>query len=69
MRLTMLCARDGMDGANEWAQATLHLYRKSLENPFHFASQPDWKTRFVHSMRELSTFIERGISDIHEDHS
>ena len=65
----MLCARDGVDAAKEWAQSTFHLYRQSQENPAHFASQADWKVRFEHSMRELSMFIEHGTLDTHEDHS
>lgn len=60
MRLTMLCARDGVDAADEWTKRTLELYRQSVENPAHFASQADWKTRFDRSMRELATFIEQG---------
>ena len=65
IRLTTLCARDGVDAAREWARSTLQLYRQSLENPRHFASQADWKARFEHSMMELSTFIERGPLDAH----
>ncbi|HWG95620.1 MAG TPA: hypothetical protein VN647_00950 [Nitrospira sp.] len=65
MRLTMLCVRDGVDAAGEWAQSTLKLYRQSVENPAHFASQSDWKARFDQSMRELAAFIERGIIHDH----
>lgn len=60
VRLTMLCSRDGLDVANEWARSTLELYRQAVENPAHFASQTDWKPRFDHSMRELAAFVERG---------
>lgn len=69
MRLTMLCDRDGVDAAKAWAQSTLHIYRQSLENPAHFASQSDWKARFEQSMRELATFIDRGSLNADEDHS
>lgn len=66
MRLTTLCARDGVDAAREWARSTLQLYRQSVGNPSHFASQAEWRARFEHSMRELSTFIERGtLGDAH----
>ncbi len=58
----MLCARDGKDAANEWAQSTLRLYRQSVEDPAHFASQADWKARFEYSMRELASFIKEGHS-------
>ncbi len=60
MRLAMLCDRDGEDAAKEWAQSVLQLYRQSMENPAHFASQADWKPRFEDSMRELAMFVERG---------
>ncbi|BFU90597.1 MAG: hypothetical protein NTAFB01_17840 [Nitrospira sp.] len=69
MRLTMLCTRDGVDAAKAWAQSTLHIYRQSLENPAHFASQSDWKARFEQSMRELAAFIEQGTLNTDGDHS
>lgn len=69
IRLAMLCDRDGKDAANEWAQSTLRLYRRSVEDPAHFASQTDWKARFDHSMRELAEFIEHGTLDTRGDHS
>lgn len=65
----MLCARDGEDAAKDWALSTLQLYRQSVENLAHFASQADWKARFDHSIRELATFIERGTLDTHRSHS
>lgn len=60
MRLAMLCARDGEVAAKEWARSTVRLYRQSMENPAHFASQLDWKARFEQSVRELATFAEHG---------
>ncbi|MDF0665893.1 MAG: hypothetical protein P0119_07425 [Nitrospira sp.] len=69
VRLTMLCDRDSLAVANEWARATLQLYRQAVRNPEHFASQADWKARFDQSMRELATFIERGTFDTHGRHS
>lgn len=60
MRLAMLCDRDGEEAAKEWARSTVQLYRQSLDNPAHFASQSDWKLRFERSMRELATFAEQG---------
>jgi len=69
MRLTMLCDRDGVDVAKEWVRSTLQLYRQSVENPKHFASQADWTLRFEDSMRELAAFMERETSDSHRDHS
>lgn len=64
----MLCARDGEDAAKEWALSTLQLYRQSVENPAHFASQSEWKSRFDLSKRELETFIERGTIDTQGSH-
>ena len=60
IRLAMLCARDGEEAAKEWARSTVQLYRQSLADPTHFASQSDWKLRFEDSMRELATFAEGG---------
>jgi hypothetical protein len=64
MRLAMLCHRDGEDAAKEWARSTVRLYRQSMENPAHFASQADWKIRFELSVQELATFMEGGTFDV-----
>ncbi len=61
MRLAMLCARDGEEAAKKWARSTVQLYRQSMENPAHFASQLDWKARFEGSMRELALFADHGL--------
>jgi hypothetical protein len=66
MRLAMLCTRDGDDAAKGWARSALQVYRQSLYNPTHFASQADWKARFERSMRELATFVEHGNEDTSE---
>ncbi len=60
MRFAMLRARDGEAAAKDWAWSTVQLYRQSMENPAHFASQLDWKARFEQSMQELATFAEHG---------
>ena len=62
-RIALLCARDGEDAAKEWAQSTVQLYRQSMENRAHFASQTDWKARFEDSVRELTAFMEHGNKD------
>ena len=59
-RLELLCARDGPDAARQWAQWAAGLYRQSLGNPSHYASQPDWKPLFERSIRELTEFAEGG---------
>lgn len=61
VRLETLCARDGVEAARQWASWAANLYRLSLRDPTHFASQPDWKPTFEQSMRELQTFAESGV--------
>jgi hypothetical protein len=61
LRLETLVARDGPDAAREWARRTAALYRQSISDPVHFASQPDWKPRFEQIIRELETFAESGV--------
>ena len=58
MRLETLCVRDGADVAKQWARWAMQLYRQSIDDPTHFASQSDWKPCFEHSIRELAMFIE-----------
>ena len=60
-RLKTLVARDGMEAAKEWASRTVTIYSQSISNPDHYASQPDWKPRFVQSIRELKMFAETGV--------
>lgn len=66
LRLKTLCARNSEGAAKEWARSALQLYLQSIQNPAHFASQADWKTRFEQSMLELVTFVERGTLDTPE---
>jgi hypothetical protein len=61
IRLETLCTRDGVDAARQWADWSTTLYRQSIRDPDHFASQPDWKPRFEQSIRELATFAETGV--------
>ena len=62
IRLNLLCDRDGVPAARDWARQTAELYRRSVENPLHFASQADWKPRFERSMHELAMFAEHATS-------
>jgi len=59
-RLELLCVRDGVEAARQWARRTAQLYRQSIDDAAHFASQPDWKPRFERSICELMAFAERG---------
>jgi hypothetical protein len=61
VRLETLVARDGQDAAREWARRTAALYRKSISDAAHFASQPDSKPRFEQLVRELERFAETGV--------
>jgi hypothetical protein len=61
MRLETLCARDGVDAARQWASWAAALYRRSILDSTHFASQPDLKTRFEESIREFDTFAKSGV--------
>ena len=61
VRLETLCERDGLDVAKQWAQWAASLCRLSISEPTHYASQPDWKPFFEHSIRELVIFAETGV--------
>lgn len=61
LRLETLCARDGMPAAKQWANWAADLYRQSMSDSTHYASQPDWKSRFEKSIRELLGFAESGL--------
>jgi len=58
LRLETLCDREGKDVARRWAQWAEQLYRQSIDNSAHFASQADWRPRFEDSIRELATFAK-----------
>jgi hypothetical protein len=61
VRLETLCERDGLDAAKHWAQRTASLYRQSVSEPTHYASQADWKPLFEQSIRELAAFADTGV--------
>lgn len=60
LRLETLSARDGPDAAKQWARWAATLYRLSISEPSHYASQPDWKPLFEASISELQSFADRG---------
>ena len=60
-RLEALCARDGVEAAKLWARRAANLYRVSIGNPTHYASQSDWKPLLDQSIRELEVFSETGV--------
>jgi len=61
IRLETLCARDGLDAARRWASGAAALYRRSILDSTHYASQPDFRRLFERSSRELDSFAESGI--------
>ena len=61
MRLETLCARDGVDAAREWASWAAALYRRSILDSTHYASQPDFRDLFAQSIREFESFAESGV--------
>lgn len=60
VRIEALCAQFGEQAAKEWAAKTADLYSVSMNDPGHFASQPDWKPRFEESIQELWRFAQTG---------
>lgn len=61
MRLETLCARNGLDEARRWASWSATLYRRSILDSSHYASQPDFRIVFEQSICELESFAERGV--------
>ena len=61
LRLKTLIMRDGMEASRQWARWAAMLYRRSLGNPAHYASQADKKRLFEESIFELETFADNGI--------
>ena len=60
LRLETLIARDGLELSKQWANKTADLYLSALSEPFHYASQPDWKPLFEESIQELKCFADTG---------
>jgi hypothetical protein len=60
IRIDTLIARNGLQPTQEWARQTAALYRQSISDPLHFASQPDWKPQFERIIRVLEHLAETG---------
>ena len=60
LRLESLIARDGVEQAKRWAARTAVIYRFSISDPNHYASQPEWKPLFEARIEELNHFIRTG---------
>ncbi len=50
-----------MDAAVCWANWAADLYRRSMSDPTHYASQPDVTPLFEQSLCELQIFVEKGV--------
>jgi len=61
LRLNALIVRDGMEASRQWARWAAMLYRRSMSDPTHYASQADKKWLFEESTCELETFADSGI--------
>ena len=57
-RLRHVIALLGKDRAREWTRLIASLYLELSKNPQHYASQPEWKSVFERSARELHQFAE-----------
>lgn len=60
LRLETLISTGGREHARQWARKTAVVYGDSLNEPSHYASQPDWRSLFKKSMQELTQFAETG---------
>ena len=61
VRLETLVARDGMEAAQQWARSAATLYRGSVTDRAHYASQADRKPLFEKSIVRLETFADQGV--------
>jgi len=61
VRLETLIARDGMEAAQQWARWAATLYRGSVTDRAHYASQADKKPLFEKTIVQLEIFAERGV--------
>jgi len=60
-RLRHVIALLGRDRAREWARSIASIYLGLIKNPHHYASQPEWKSIFERSARELHQFADAGV--------
>jgi hypothetical protein len=60
-RLRHLTGLQGENTARKWARRVASVYLELTQNPQHYASQPEWKSDFEASARELSRFADEGV--------
>jgi hypothetical protein len=61
VRLETLIARVGIEASREWARWAASLYRQSLNNPAHYASQAEKRPLFEESISQLERFVDKGV--------
>lgn len=55
-RIERMIARDGLEGAREWARRTAAQYRAAVLDPHHFAHTGEHRRHFIESYLELKRF-------------
>jgi hypothetical protein len=60
-RLRYVINREGEQSARKWARTIAAVYLGLTQNTQHYASQPEWKSIFQRSARELHRFADAGI--------
>lgn len=61
VHLETLVARDGIEAARQWARWAATLYRGSVTDRAHYASQADRKPLFETTIIHLEAFADRGV--------
>ncbi len=59
-RLETLSLRDGQEAARQWARWAADLYRRSVNDPQHYASHADKRELFEKSLLQLEAFAGTG---------
>jgi hypothetical protein len=59
-RLMMLRVRDGEVESRRWAAWAAGLYRRSVDDPQHYASHREKRGLFIESMGELEAYARTG---------
>ena len=57
-RFEFLRRRDGEIAARAWCRRTADIYRKAVLSESHFASKPEWRSKFERSIVELSILAD-----------
>lgn len=66
-RLVHLTGVQGGETARQWARHIASVYLELIQNPQHYASQPEWKSIFEQSARDLNRFADTGVLPFEAD--